>query len=115
MHEGRIKLPKNPRLIRQLKEVVAKPTPGGGLSITSPRRKGAGHGDLVSALVLAIWEAKRAVPDAGREVREQQMRDVSAALGYAGDFGRQFSPPKESPVQQHERDVEFWRAMGIVK
>jgi hypothetical protein len=35
---------------------VSKPTPGGGLSITSPRRAGTGHGDLVSALVLALYQ-----------------------------------------------------------
>lgn len=57
IHERRLRLPAYPRLIAQLKAIVSKPLPGGGLQITSPRRgaagKGAGHGDLVSALVLA--------------------------------------------------------------
>jgi hypothetical protein len=59
INEGRVRLPNNPRLIRQLKEVVSTPTPGGGLSISSPRWRSGGHGDLVSALVLAIFVAAR--------------------------------------------------------
>lgn len=54
LHEGRVRLPEHRRLIAQLKAVTSKPTPGGGLTISSPRRSGAGHGDIVSALVLAL-------------------------------------------------------------
>lgn len=53
IHERRVKLPEHPRLLAQLKAVTSKPTPGGGLTISSPRRGGA-HGDLVSAFVLAL-------------------------------------------------------------
>ena len=60
IHEGRIRLPNHPRLLSQLRSVVSKPTPGGGLTISIPRRRGQGHGDLVSAAVLAIWQAHRA-------------------------------------------------------
>lgn len=55
LHGNRLALPDDQRLIRQLKEITSRPTPGGGLSISSPRR-GGGHGDLVSGLVLAIWQ-----------------------------------------------------------
>lgn len=55
LHEGRLELPNNPRLIRQLKDVVAKPMPGGGMAITSPKRADGSHGDLVSALVAGVW------------------------------------------------------------
>ena len=54
LHEGRVRLPEHPRLVAQLKAIVSRPTPGGGLTISSPRRAGGGHGDLVSALVLAL-------------------------------------------------------------
>ncbi|HSN29413.1 MAG TPA: hypothetical protein VLT45_24150, partial [Kofleriaceae bacterium] len=37
LHEGKIEIPDHPRLIRQLKDVVAKPLPGGGIQISSPR------------------------------------------------------------------------------
>jgi len=57
LHSKRIVIPgQYRRLAQQLREVVSKPTAGGGLQITSPRRAGA-HGDLVSAFVLAIHDA----------------------------------------------------------
>lgn len=59
--EGRVKIPKDPRLIRQLKAVTGRPTPGGGITITSPRQAGGGHGDLVSAFVAAAWLASQPV------------------------------------------------------
>lgn len=46
------------RLVVQLGDVVGKPLPGGGYSITMPRRHGA-HGDLVAAFVNAIWLASQ--------------------------------------------------------
>lgn len=55
LHEGRIQLPDHPRLVRQLRDVVARPMPGGGLAITSPKRADGSHGDLVSAFVAAVW------------------------------------------------------------
>lgn len=55
INEGKVRIPAgNKRLLAQLRQVVQKPTPGGQLSITSPRRGGA-HGDLASAFVLALW------------------------------------------------------------
>jgi len=58
IHAGLLKVhPQHERLIRQLGEVIAAPTAGGGLKITSPRRdseRGGEHGDLVSALVAAV-------------------------------------------------------------
>jgi hypothetical protein len=55
--EARIRIPNHPRLLSQLRSVIARPQPGGGTQISIPRRRGAGHGDLVSALVLAAWRA----------------------------------------------------------
>lgn len=54
MHEGRVRIPCNQKLIRQLKDIRSRPTTGGGMIIESPRRNG-GHGDIVSAWVLAMW------------------------------------------------------------
>ena len=55
LREGRLKISaQHTRLLSQLRQVVAKPTPGGNISIQSPRRGGA-HGDLASALVAALW------------------------------------------------------------
>ena len=58
-HERRVRLPNLPRLLTQIRQIVAKPLPGGGMQITSPRRRGGGgHGDLVSALVNSLWAAR---------------------------------------------------------
>ena len=62
IHEGRFRAPKHERLLRQLREVISRPTSGGGVSIQSPRRKGAGHGDLVSAVVGGLWFASKLEP-----------------------------------------------------
>lgn len=60
IHEGRFRAAPNPRLRAQLRAVTAKPMPGGGTQITSPKSPDGSHGDLVSALVRAIWRAWRA-------------------------------------------------------
>ncbi|MGO9838133.1 MAG: hypothetical protein ACLP1X_28460 [Polyangiaceae bacterium] len=55
LHAGRVRLPRNERLLRQLREVVGKPQPGGGMSISSPKWASGAHGDLVSAWVLSVY------------------------------------------------------------
>ena len=52
MREGRLKIPRNDRLIRQLREVEARPLAGGGMSIYMPRWRTGGHGDIAQALML---------------------------------------------------------------
>lgn len=57
MREGIVRIPVAPRLRQQLREVVARPQPGGGLSILMPRKPAGGHGDIASAFVLALCQA----------------------------------------------------------
>jgi hypothetical protein len=58
MREGKVKISVfERRLLQQLKAIVSKPTSGGGLSISTPRRGGA-HGDMASAFLLACWSAR---------------------------------------------------------
>lgn len=55
LNEGKIRIGAcHERLLKQLHETVQKPSSGGKLIITNPRKAGA-HGDLVSAFVLAVW------------------------------------------------------------
>lgn len=68
MHEGLCRFPRG-KIPTQLKTVIARPSPGGGISIKVPRRAGSGHGDLISAWVLAVYhlayeklEKKKAKP-----------------------------------------------------
>jgi len=64
MRDGRLKIPRHPRLIQQLSEVEGRPSAGGGMSITMPRWSTGGHGDIVSALVLAAWQlAGETIPE----------------------------------------------------
>lgn len=59
LHGGKVRIPAGQRqLISQLRDVLGKPLPGGGISITSPRRRGT-HGDLASAFVNALWLAEQ--------------------------------------------------------
>lgn len=54
LHDGRLHVPPQfQRVALQLRDVVKRPMSGGGMRIFSPHRNNA-HGDLVSALVLAI-------------------------------------------------------------
>jgi hypothetical protein len=54
--DGKVQIPNNDRLIRQLREVQGRPMPGGGMSIVHPRWRTGGHGDIVAALVLALYQ-----------------------------------------------------------
>jgi hypothetical protein len=77
LHDGKVRLPNHQRLLKQLREVIARPTPGGGLSISSPRWRTGGHGDLVSALVIALHGARwgteiRAATDSPAERRRRE-------------------------------------------
>lgn len=57
LHEGRIRIPAgHHRLIAQIRDTVSRPVSGGAISIMQPRR-GAAHGDVASAFVLAMYQA----------------------------------------------------------
>lgn len=87
LHDGRLRIvagdgvPRD-RIKAQLLSIVSKPLPGGGIQITAPRRRGGpaaigvGHGDLVSALVIALWRA-----GAGKVARAPGQERVGHAAG----------------------------------
>ncbi len=56
LHQGRVRMPRDRQLIRDLAEVTSKPTANGRISIQLPRRPGGGHADMVSALVLGCYQ-----------------------------------------------------------
>lgn len=76
--EGRVRLPESPRLLNQLKAITRKVTAGGSMTISSPRRGGA-HGDLVSALVLAL--ASLPSVDVEPWMRDRIVRKKALRLG----------------------------------
>lgn len=107
LHTSRLRLPKHDRLISQLRSVVSQPLPGGGLKISIPRRgTGSGHGDLVSALVAALWQGKYATVARAAGVATSAPRwtrfgggDVSATPTIATTFG--VDPWGGGQSQQH--------------
>jgi hypothetical protein len=87
LHEGRIRLPEDKRLREQLLSVVAKPMPGGKSRIAIPRRAGdTGHGDIVSALVLACWAAKKKSKDKTTESPKPIVRPSGDNRRLDGDY-----------------------------
>jgi hypothetical protein len=65
--EHRLRLPPPPcPLLAQLKTVIAKPTNGGAIAITIPRRRDVGrHGDLAAAAILSLHEVNARRPGWG--------------------------------------------------
>jgi hypothetical protein len=63
VRNGRARI--TPAIAAQLKGVTQQARAGGGLTITLPRRVGAGHCDLVSAYAMAIWLDRRFGPMVG--------------------------------------------------
>lgn len=97
-----LKLPPVPRLVQQLREVQGRPQPGGTMSIILPRWRTGGHGDIVSAFVLAVHqhggetvEKPKAEPGSTEweeELRERRRREVEERLasnGLEGDRSEQ--------------------------
>ena len=60
LHGGKLRIPASGshpsagRLIGQFKQLIGKPTSGGGMTFSMPRAATGGHGDLLSALILAV-------------------------------------------------------------
>ena len=78
LQSGMLKMPKHGRLLEQLKSLVAKPVSGGGLSFQSPRAATGGHGDILSALVLACSSSVGETmlpPDKPSVSREDEIRE----------------------------------------
>lgn len=83
VNEARIRIA-HPHLLNQLKTIKKRPLPGGGLEIKAPRKKRSGHGDGVSALVLAVWMARETPINAGRSYLSS---DVDSRWGSDRDNG----------------------------
>ena len=98
LHSGKLKIPPSARLVAQLKAVTSTPLPGGGTRISSPRRAGQGHGDIVSALVLACFEAR---DSAGQTLGPSRftaipIRSTPFGGGFQ-DWGALSGPPSQAP------------------
>ncbi len=91
IHEGKVRIPAGQRrLLAQLRQVVQRPTSGGQLQITIPRRGGA-HGDLASAFVLALWASADL-----EGFSPERLRRMTQTMRELGAF-------EDSPLAQFER------------
>lgn len=80
LRQGCVRLPNNPRLLQQLREVQGRPLPGGGMSIVHPRWRTGGHGDIADAVVYALYqlggvEVPAKEPDEGSREWEEKRAD----------------------------------------
>jgi hypothetical protein len=103
LHGNRVRLPQHERLLRQLREVVSRPTVGGAVTISSPRWRGGGHGDLVSALVLALHDAsRRLVPEKPNALSSEERAQREAE--------RLKEETRLSVVRQNRKASRRWHA-----
>lgn len=104
MREDRVRIPNNPRLLRQLREVMVRRGSGGTVTIIHPLWPTGEHGDLARAFILALFqaagemakptppppnspEALKAKIDADREARRKDLeakasRESGAVAGW---------------------------------
>lgn len=88
LREGQVKIHRrnlpegmSDRLVQQMREVQGRPTSGGGMSIVHPRWSKGGHGDIIAAGVLALWqlsgdEVKAALPEYGTKQWEEAAQEA---------------------------------------
>lgn len=103
LHEGLVKLPKSEiatRLISQARLVTAKPAPGGSLTIRTPRKVGLGHGDIVSAWVVAVHRL------AYGQVKTEQIQLEPGTDAYNQELTRRLTAYYEAQNERHLRAIE---------
>lgn len=92
MREGRVRIPPTAGpLMRQLRSIVAQPTAGGLMTFRTPRTR-AGHGDLASAFLLAVWQAE--------EWRKYAESDTGGRVLVFGHDGIEDLTPDDGPRRQ---------------
>lgn len=106
LHEGLIKIPDvliGRRMVQQAKIVTSKAAPGGTTTIKVPRKIGLGHGDIVSAWVLAVHRLAYAMVAEERTVYEH------GSVEWQTEFQRRVLTREEKNwndyVKKLERDV----------
>jgi hypothetical protein len=115
MKEGKLRISRqHGKLLAQLKEVVGKPTSGGRISISSPRKNGT-HGDLVSAAVLAVWAATTEITGVGEVTAAPSVKGTAKKVtdGYSHGEGEDnlnlsFAERERKQQQGGKRKRNVW-------
>lgn len=103
LHEGRLKIPDTPigrRMVQQCKMVTSRAAPGGTVTIKVPRKIGLGHGDIVSAWVLAVHRLAYSSPEKEKLVLEAGTPEWNA------EFMRRVLTREEKLQADYLRKVE---------
>ena len=95
LREKRVRLPSHPRLLSQLRQVQWRANAGGSISIILPTDPSGAHADLVSALVLALWEAS------GLEVATPPPKAGSPAY-FAAEQERMIASMERNAARRYE-------------
>ncbi len=111
LREGRVRihgLSFRERMLQQMREVQGKPTSGGGMSIVHPRWSQGGHGDLVAALVLALWQVSGdTVADTPPELGTKEW-EVAAEGRRKGKLREQQEQAQWMPAHSNDRGAKAW-------
>lgn len=104
LHQGRIRFPRNARLLAQLKEVRARRLPTGKIQIIQPRTSAGGHGDLVSAWVLCVFQA------CGERIPEVEPEPGTAAYSaWVNDRLKEGRRVEQQRDFERRADSRFWK------
>lgn len=112
LHEGNVKIPDvglGRRMVQQAKLVTAKPAPGGTTTIKIPRKIGLGHGDIVSAWVLAVHRLAYSRIKQDRPIHEPGTPEWQA------EFERRMLTREEKSWGDYERKVSKELSKGMSK
>jgi hypothetical protein len=88
LHGGRLRLPNHPLLLGQLKRTKGQPTAGGAMSIRVAPDASGRHGDILSAVVLAIWQRSGYVVAPAPTVEDEGAKLKAEAIRAAGERQR---------------------------
>lgn len=87
LRAGLLSLPNAPRLLAQFRAVTATPLPGGKTRITTPRRAGSGHGDVLSAVVLALWALRETAMQG--QAFQRRVAGFHSDMAATGQYGHE--------------------------
>lgn len=111
LKEGKCIIPKadiNKRMVQQAKLVSSKAAPGGTVTIKIPRKIGMGHGDIVSAWVLAVH--RLAYSQVSTPVREIDQSSDDFNRETQRRLDEYFQKQQERYLKQTEQSVK--KTMG---
>jgi hypothetical protein len=101
LHGRNLRMPAHGRLVQQMKDLISKPTSGGGISLMSPRTANGGHGDILSALVLALSQR------AGQKSKEQVADDpITVEDAIKRDVARHWERYERKRLDREAAEVE---------